>query len=298
MSAETSMSLDELNGADREQFVAALGGIYEHSPWVAEAALSGRPFPSLAALHEYMMAAVKAANEARKLALLNAHPDLAGKAARAGTMTADSTAEQGSIGLDRLSDAEFDNFQRLNETYRKKFGFPFIICVRRHSKDSVFRQYEARLKNDAAAERDAALAEVARIAALRLDQHVSASDRLKVQGRLSTHVLDTYHGRPAAGVAFELRELSRQSEGRLLTSGTTNADGRTDHPLIVARPVPIGRYELRFSIGDYFARHGVALSDPPFLDVVPLQFSIAEPEGHYHVPLVATPWSYATYRGS
>ncbi len=119
-----------------------------------------------------------------------------------------------------------------------------------------------------------------------------------MHGRLSTHVLDTYHGHPAAGVAFELRELSSQSENRLLTSGTTNADGRTDFPLIAGRPVPIGRYELRFSIGDYFARSGVALSDPPFLDVVPLQFSVAEPEGHYHVPLVATPWSYATYRGS
>jgi 2-oxo-4-hydroxy-4-carboxy-5-ureidoimidazoline decarboxylase len=298
MNEQTSFLLDDLNGADRAQFVAALGGIYEHSPWVAEAALSGRPFPSLAALHENMVAAVKAADEARKLALLNAHPDLAGKAARAGAMTADSSAEQESVGLDRLSDAEFDNFQRLNDTYRKKFGFPFIICVRRHSKDSVFRQYESRLVNDAATERDAALAEISRIAALRLDQHVSSKDRLKVHGRLSTHVLDTYHGRPAAGVAFELRELSRHGDGRLLARGATNTDGRTDRPLVGDRPVPIGRYELRFSIGDYFARNGVALSDPPFLDVVPLQFSIAEPEGHYHVPLVATPWSYATYRGS
>jgi 2-oxo-4-hydroxy-4-carboxy-5-ureidoimidazoline decarboxylase len=298
MSSETPISLDQLNGADRAQFVAALGGIYEHSPWVAEAALSGRPFPSLAVLHERMSSAVMAADDARKLALLNAHPDLAGKAARAGTMTVDSTAEQGSVGLDRLSDAEFDNFQRLNDAYRRKFGFPFIICVRRHSKDSVFRQYELRLANDAASERATALAEVARIAALRLDQHISAKDRLKVHGHLSTHVLDTYHGRPASGVAFELHELSSHGEGRLLASGTTNADGRTDRPLITGRPVPIGRYELRFSVGDYFARQGVALSDPPFLDVVALQFSVAEPEGRYHVPLVATPWSYSTYRGS
>jgi 2-oxo-4-hydroxy-4-carboxy-5-ureidoimidazoline decarboxylase len=298
MNAKASISLDQLNSADRAQFAAALGGIYEHSPWVAEAVLAKRPFSSLAALHDAMSGAVKAADDVRRLALLNAHPDLAGKAARAGTMTADSTAEQGSVGLDRLSEAEFDNFQRLNNAYRTKFGFPFIICVRRHSKDSIFRQYEVRLGNDVASERDAALAEVARIAALRLDQHVSASERLKVHGHLSTHVLDTYHGRPASDVAFELHELSSRGEGRLLASGATNADGRTDRPLISGRPVPIGRYELRFSIGDYFARHGVALSDPPFLDVVPLQFSVAEPEGHYHVPLVATPWSYATYRGS
>ncbi len=78
----------------------------------------------------------------------------------------------------------------------------------------------------------------------------------------------------------------------------TNADGRTDRPLIDDRPIPIGIYELRFGIGDYFARQGKRLADPPFLDIVPLRFAVAEPEGHYHVPLLATPWSYSTYRGS
>ena len=293
-----SLSLDTLNAMSRADFGAALGGIYEHSPWVAEAVAEKRPFASLNALHEAMSGALRATESAKQLALINAHPDLAGKAARAGTITADSKAEQGSAGLDRLNDAEFATFQRLNETYRAKFGFPFIVCVRRHSKDSIFRQFERRLTHDAAAERAAAIDEIVRIAALRLDQHVSAPDKLKVHGRLSTHVLDTHAGRPAQGMAFELRELAAMGEPRLIASGLTNADGRTDAPLIGGRPLPIGGYELRFAVGDYFAARGVAAADPPFLDTVPLHFSIAEPEGHYHVPLIVTPWSYATYRGS
>jgi 2-oxo-4-hydroxy-4-carboxy-5-ureidoimidazoline decarboxylase len=298
MSEKTAIPLSDLNAMGVAQFVAALGDIYEHSPWVAEAVLARRPFASLADLHAAMNAAVTAADGARKLALLNAHPDLAGKAARAGDITQYSQAEQGSIGLDRLTDGEFENFTRINADYRRKFGFPFVICVRRHSKDSVLRQFEMRLGNSVAAEQDAALNEIFRIAALRLDSQVSAPDRLKVHGHLSTHVLDAYHGRPAPGVGLELLELSVSGEGRVIVSGATNGDGRTDRPLIDGRPLPIGRYELRFALGGYFARSGVVLPDPPFLDIVPVQFLIAEPEGHYHVPLLATPWSYSTYRGS
>jgi 2-oxo-4-hydroxy-4-carboxy-5-ureidoimidazoline decarboxylase len=294
----SAISLDELNAADKARFVAALGAIYEHSSWVAEAVVGKRPFATLAALHEAMMEAVRSADEAAKRKLIKAHPDLAGKAARAGALTADSQGEQASASLDRLNEKDFETFQRLNQAYAKKFGFPFIVCVRRHGKDSIFRQFETRLDNDAASEYGAALDEIFRIAALRLDQHVEAPDKLKVHGRLSTHVLDTHGGHPAQGVAVELHELSASGAGRLVTAAVTNADGRTDAPLIAGRPLPIGRYELRFSVGDYFARRGIALADPPFLEVVPLRFSIAEPEGHYHVPLIVTPWSYATYRGS
>jgi len=289
---------DSLNAADKAEFVAALGAIYEHSPWMAEAVAGKRPFASLTALHDAMRGAVMAAEPARKLALINAHPDLAGKAARAGTMTADSKAEQGGAGLDRLSDAEFEKFHRLNTAYRGKFGFPFIVCVRRHGKESIFRQFEQRLANDAAAEQGAALQEIVRIAALRLDQHVSAPDRLKVHGHLSTHVLDTHLGAAAQGVGLALHELSASGASRAIVEAITNADGRTEAPLIENRPLPIGHYELRFAVGAYFARRGVALADPPYLDVVPVRFSVAEPEGYYHVPLIVTPWSYATYRGS
>jgi 2-oxo-4-hydroxy-4-carboxy-5-ureidoimidazoline decarboxylase len=123
-------------------------------------------------------------------------------------------------------------------------------------------------------------------------------DRLPVLGRLSTHVLDTQRGRPAAGVAIELAELDGAGGERVVARATTNADGRTDQPLIAGRPVPIARYELRFAVGAYFRGQGVALADPPFLDLVPLRFAVAEPEGNYHVPLLVTPWGYTTYRGS
>lgn len=291
------MHLDELNRLDRAAFVAALGDIFEHSPWIAEAAWEKQPFTSLADLHAKMVGVMRAAAPERQRALIQAHPDLAGKAARAGTLTADSTAEQSIAGLDRLTEIEFATFHRLNDAYREKFGFPFIACVRRHGKESILRQFERRLAYDAAAELDSALTEIDRITALRLDQRIEAADRLKVHGRLSTHVLDNHAGRPAPGVAIELFELDGDM-ARLVTRAVTNADGRTDQPLIAGRPVPMARYELRFAVGSYFAARGVGLADPPFLDVVPLRFAVAEPEGHYHVPLLVTPWSYTTYRGS
>jgi len=294
----TNVTLDRLNSVEETEFVAALGDMFEHAPWVAEAVWASRPFRTLASLYQAMTAAVRASGPERRLALIRGHPDLAGKAARAGALTADSTAEQASAGLDRLSEQEFAAFHRLNDCYRAKFGFPFIICVRRHTKSSILRQFERRLQHDTAAELDTALDEVFRIVALRLDQRVSAPDRLKVHGRLSTHVLDTSSGRPAAGVALELLELSDAAERRLIAQSVTNIDGRTDRPLIEQRPLPIGSYELRFAVGDYFLRQGAPLSDPPFLALVPVQFAIAEPESHYHVPLLVSPWSYSTYRGS
>jgi len=290
--------LDTLNNADKAAFVAALSDVFEHAPWVAEAVHAARPFPSLAALYAMMTATVRSADADQRRALIDGHPDLAGKAARGGTLTRESDAEQASAGLDRLSKSEFANFQRLNEAYRTKFGIPFIICVRRHSKESILRQFERRLEHDAATELETALNEIFRIAALRLAERVSAPDQLKVHGRLSTHVLDTHSGRPAAGVAIELSEVSDAGVTRAIGRATTNNDGRTERPLIDGRPVPIGRYQLRFAIGDYFVGQTILLADPPFLDIVPVQFAVADPEGHYHVPLLVTPWSYSTYRGS
>ena len=245
-----------------------------------------------------MMDAVRAAPPEQRLTLIKGHPDLAGKAARAGTMTVESKAEQASAGLDRLSEAEFAQFHRLNDAYREKFGVPFIICVRRHSKDSILQQFERRLENTMSAETETALGEIFRIAALRLDQRIEAAEGLEVHGHLSTHVLDTQAGRPATGVTIELLELSANGGQRMIARATTNRDGRTDEPLIAGRPLPIGLYELRFHVADYFAGVGARQDEPPFLDVVPVRFAVAEPEGHYHVPLLVTPWSYSTYRGS
>jgi hydroxyisourate hydrolase len=114
---------------------------------------------------------------------------------------------------------------------------------------------------------------------------------------LTTHVLDTVAGRPAAGVAIELFELG-DGPPALVVRTRTNADGRTDAALIAAAQARVGTFELQFHIGDYFRAQSLALADPPFLDIVPIRFSIADTSAHYHVPLVATPWSYSTYRGS
>jgi 2-oxo-4-hydroxy-4-carboxy-5-ureidoimidazoline decarboxylase len=292
------ISIAELNACDKAAFVAALGNIFEYSPWIAEQAASMRPFAGVRRLFDAMKVAVEHAPSELRLALIKGHPDLANKTQRAAGLTVESTSEQNSAGLDRLSDAEFAAFERVNNAYRAKFGFPYIVCVRRHTKDSVLRDFERRLPNDAATEMQASIAEICRIAALRLDQAVTGDDRLPVHGRLSTHVLDTHSGKPAEGITFELIELSGLGESRVVTRGVTNSDGRTDAPLIGGRPVPIGRYELNFSVGQYFADRGVAMSDPPFLDQIPLRFAVSEPEGHLHVPLLVTPWSYATYRGS
>lgn len=293
-----SVRLEQLNAADTDDFVAALANVYENSPWVAAAVPGRRPFASLASLNAAMAAAVHAAPPARRLALVKLHPDLAGKAARAGDMTAESKSEQGGAGLDRLSDDEFALFQRLNEAYRQKFTIPFIVCVRRHTKDSILRQYERRLQNTAEAELEVALGEILRIAALRLNERVKAADELPVSGRLSTHVLDNHGGCPARGVALTLSELGNDGARRLVIQTATNHDGRTDRPLISGRPIPIGRYELRFAIGEYYASRQIPTADPAFLQSVPVEFFVAEPEGHYHVPLLVTPWSFSTYRGS
>ncbi len=117
-------------------------------------------------------------------------------------------------------------------------------------------------------------------------------------GRLSTHVLDTVAGRPAQGVAIELHRLAPDGSWALVVETSTNADGRTDAPLLAGDAFQTGTYMLTFHIGAHFKRTGAPAASPPFLDVVPLRFTMAEPDGHYHVPLLATPWSYSTYRGS
>jgi 5-hydroxyisourate hydrolase len=115
---------------------------------------------------------------------------------------------------------------------------------------------------------------------------------------LTTHVLDISRGRPAAGVRLELYEFESGDRRRLVTEIATNSDGRTDKPLISAAEARAGRFELVFHAGDYFLAQGVKVAEPPFLDVIPIRFAIADPGSHYHVPLLVSPWSYSTYRGS
>jgi 2-oxo-4-hydroxy-4-carboxy-5-ureidoimidazoline decarboxylase len=287
--ATASLTLSSLNALPASSFVAALGQVFEHAPWVAEAVAHDRPYATVTALHDAMTKAITKAPPERQSAFIAGHPEL-GSRIRRTELTQDSQVEQGGLGLDRLSAEEFDRFSRLNAAYRDKFVIPFVICVRRHTRDSILRQFEVRLAHDVDAERQAALREIGLITRLRLVALVDGPGVPVTTGRLSTHVLDTVAGRPAPGVKITLHEIGASARS-LLKDTVTNADGRTDAPLIAGEPLRIGTYELTFHMGDYF---GAA----SFLDAVPIRFSIAEPEGHYHVPLLVTPWSYTTYRGS
>ncbi len=155
----------------RADFVALFGRVYEHSPWIAEAMFArgvGPEHESLDILAAAMRAIVEAGGEARQLALLKAHPDLAGKLAVAGDLTAESHGEQAGAGLDRCSPAEFARFQELNRLYTARFGFPFILAVRGKTRGEILAAFEARANNDAAHELRTALDQVHRIAYLRL----------------------------------------------------------------------------------------------------------------------------------
>lgn len=155
----------------RDAFVARFGGVWEHSPWIAEGAFDAGLTPAhdrAEGLHAAMVAVMRAATDAAKLALIRAHPDLAGKLATAGRLTAESTGEQASAGLDRLTDAERAEFTRLNDAYKARFGFPFILAVKGRSKDEIRDAFVTRLENDPMAERQEALAQIERIALLRL----------------------------------------------------------------------------------------------------------------------------------
>jgi OHCU decarboxylase len=154
---------------DRAAFVDRFGPLFEHSPWVAEAAWSDGPFTEAEELYEALRAAMYAAPRERQLALIRAHPDLAGRAAIEGTLTSSSRSEQASAGLDRLTPDEYAAFTRINAAYRERFGFPFVVCVREHTKESILRVAAERLEHGRDEEIRVALGEIARIARLRLE---------------------------------------------------------------------------------------------------------------------------------
>lgn len=170
----THATLDQLNRASTEAFVAMLSGIFEQSPWVAGAVAGQRPFASVAALHGAMSHAVETAGETTQLALINAHPELAGRAAVRGELTAESTREQRGAGLNACTQEEFDKLQFLNRAYREKFGFPFILAVRGYDREGIIENFESRLNNSRADEIRASLDQIYRIARFRLDELIGA----------------------------------------------------------------------------------------------------------------------------
>jgi 2-oxo-4-hydroxy-4-carboxy-5-ureidoimidazoline decarboxylase len=169
-------TLAEINAGDRSAFVAALGHLFEHSPWVAAETHARGPFADAAALHAALCATVAAAGRDRQLALVRAHPDLAGRLARAGRLTEASAREQAAAGLDRLAPADAAEMQRLNASYRERFGFPFVICARLNAGGAILAAMRSRLASTPEAELSTALGEIAKIAKLRLAEAIPSPE--------------------------------------------------------------------------------------------------------------------------
>ncbi len=171
------ITLQELNGYNQEDFVAALRGLFEGPPWIVTQSWYARPFATITHLHQTLCNVMYAASLEQKIALLQAHPDLVGRAALAGTLTPESTQEQASAGLDTLSPTEIATFTQLNQTYHDRFGFPFVICVRENKKASILAGFSNRLPHPRSQEIEVALAEVAKICLFRLHDLIAQDDR-------------------------------------------------------------------------------------------------------------------------
>lgn len=171
------LTLAQLNASSQAEFVAALGGLFEHSPWVAEAAWNARPFSDAADLHAKMTAVMHGAPFARILALLRAHPELAGKAMVGKSLTADSTNEQTRSGLTQCTPEEFARLTELNAAYNRKFGWPFILAVKHLDRATIIKTFAARLENDAAAEFSNNLKNIETITRWRLDLLLDKPER-------------------------------------------------------------------------------------------------------------------------
>jgi OHCU decarboxylase len=163
----------ELNSCSREDFVRLIGPMFEHSPWIAEATWGKRPFEDVERLHRSLCETVLSAGQEKQLALIRAHPDLVGGAALAGSLTTQSSSEQASAGLDKLTVEEIASFQSSNQAYREKFGFPFVICARLNKKEAILRGFRERLKHSREEEIKTALEEIYKIAYLRLQDIVA-----------------------------------------------------------------------------------------------------------------------------
>ncbi|MSU59405.1 MAG: 2-oxo-4-hydroxy-4-carboxy-5-ureidoimidazoline decarboxylase [Pedosphaera sp.] len=162
------ITLAQLNSCAREEFVRVVGPVFEHSPWIAEATWAQRPFAGVEELHRALCRTVRDAGGEKQLALIRAHPDLVGWLALTGTLTRESTGEQASAGLDRLTPEEIELFQKNNAAYKEKFGFPFVICARLNKQEAILNGFKVRLNNSREQEIQTALAEIFKIAELRL----------------------------------------------------------------------------------------------------------------------------------
>lgn len=281
------LTLAALNALPIDGFVAVLGAVYEHADWVAKAVAPARPFASLTELHRAMAAALGSATDEVMLAFLRGHPALSPGVLPAG-LTEDSTNEQRSARLAALDTQAGARLMAANAAFAARFGFPFILAVRNASAATILAAVERRVGSSSAAEMAEALREVQAISWMRLLERISPAPA----GALSLHVLDTARARPAAGLAGELWH----GESRLATFTTDDA-GRSGR-FLDAGQLESGGYEWRLDTAAYFAASGLPTWDRSFLPAVSVHFSVWNPEEHHHVPVLLTPGSYTTYRGS
>jgi 2-oxo-4-hydroxy-4-carboxy-5-ureidoimidazoline decarboxylase len=296
------MTLTSLLALSNSEIVTYLKGIYENSPWVAEEFLMNIVDGNLTLdsvskvgdLWREMKTVVDNAPYERKLKLLRAHPDLCCE--KLESLSSSSQVEQTRSGLQALTDGEKERFVTMNGQYKSKFGFPFILAVRHATKYTVLAALEGRLKNEVDVEFLAALSQVHKIAWMRLLHAIHIENP---KGFLTCHVLDTANGVPASNMRLHLHRLHPQEQPEFLAEFQTNDDGRLPNgPALKGQDFIVGTYRWTFFVGDYFAQKGNYTSGLPFLDQVPIQFGLDDPDQHYHVPLLVSPWSYSTYRGS
>jgi 2-oxo-4-hydroxy-4-carboxy-5-ureidoimidazoline decarboxylase len=273
-----------------DAFVAAFGDVIEFTPAAAKSAFTRRPFATVTALHEALIDGLRLLPPAEQHAFFKRLSDIGENAV---PFTAASTAEQSKSGISSLDAAGLALLHALNTAYRAKFDMSYTICVRRNTVPVIFSELERRLNNAKDVELAAAVQEEFLITRLRIGEQVTGPGAPRIYGDLSAHVLNAMVGKPGEGVAVELYEINGE-QARKVAQGATNADGRA--VLMSGQPLPIGRYELRFSIGDYFRKTGaIASSEKLILDVVPMRMFIGKSEDSYHFPLIATPFSYTIH---
>lgn len=297
-------TVTDLLSKSKDEIIAFLGGIYEHSAWVAEEFYTeyvdgkdpSKTITNVRDLFQCMSSIVNKASTERKMDLLCAHPDLCAKIDTLKKLTKASQEEQSKAGLGSLTDEERDRFASMNSKYRAKFGFPFILAARHVTKYTVLSAMEGRLERSVDAEFSGALFQVSKIAWMRL---LAAFQITNQKGFLTCHILDTANGCPAANMRIQLHRISPEDKAGLVKEFVTNDDGRLPGgPALKGEEFIVGVYQWTFFVGDYFARKNMETCGIPFLDQVPLRFGMDDPEEHYHVPLLVSPWSYSTYRGS
>lgn len=297
-------TVPELLAQPKEQVLEFLGKIYEHSAWIAEKFYQENiekegydgNIQNVNDLFLAMQSIVDNSSTEQKLELLEAHPDLCAKIDQLKSLTKESQEEQSKAGLASMTDEERSKFGTLNEEYKSKFGFPFILAARNATKYTVLSAIEGRVHLTRDVEFAGALVQVSKIAWMRL---LAALDTSGHKGFLTCHVLDTQNGCPAEGMRIHLHRLSPPEHAGFVKEFITNNDGRLDGgPALKGEEFIVGTYEWTFYAGDYFARKNAKTSGVPFLNEIPLRFGIDDPAEHYHVPLLVSPWSYSTYRGS